>query len=460
MRRRLGFLLLALGAAQTSVGFTSCAEPEQFCQILRPDMVAFVGRPVSMMTERDRYRTTFEVIENLWGLATQGTVSVRSSERLGSFGTGFVAARLAEGEFRIDYCGAGVILPIDDPRVQQFRKDVKEGKVANLAVDVHSPDYRPIAEAEVELTRGTQVIRGRTRGTRAFYVGSISPGEYRVRVTKTHFRQLGEFRTSILPGSCAPLRVRLEPESRVSARVVDWRGEPLRAARFHLQGWEEPSTGDSVFETVMESVRSRVMRLVGRESTSPPRLISRSARTDSAGRVIFQGVMPGRHYLVSDISDVYQPWGLPLPKTYYPGVYDWQNAVRIEVGEGRSVEDIWFRLPDFGTKRRVDLRVVNADGRPVAGAVVRDGRLDDDNERAANSGAQQIADRDGRVTFEVWPVSDYRFAVTVYGAKPIEFGNIDVPAGRPAFAGVVVVKPWQPEYSPVPIKGDRTAGGR
>jgi hypothetical protein len=153
-------------------------------------------------------------------------------------------------------------------------------------------------------------------------------------------------------------------------------------------------------------------------------------KTDSEGRFSFAGVFPGTYYLVSDISEIDETFGRPLPKTYYPGVHDWREASKLEVAEGRSLDNVVFQLPDFGKPRHLDVLVVSEDNVPVPGALLQDGGLDPNDELATNFGGQRTSDAHGRVNLEVWPICNYQLTADFYRPEGGVFSaRAVVPAG-------------------------------
>ena len=180
----------------------------------------------------------------------------------------------------------------------------------------------------------------------------LPPGDYQFTVNKPNFTQMEEHKSvSILPGSCPTLRVPIESVSTVSGRIVDFRGAPVRNAIFHLQGYIRPAA--TFFETAANAVHNTITRLTGWNLFIQQEYLSHYfADTDGDGRFLVKSVYPGRYYLVSDIGNIRETSHPPLPETYYPGVPDWQHATQLVVEEGRSLDNVYFQLPDFGQRQR------------------------------------------------------------------------------------------------------------
>jgi hypothetical protein len=439
------FLLLAVVIQPPVFGWGDCTLPPSLCEQLKPGMVVFIGKQVSLA--RDQYHlptVTFKIQEQLWGPANLRVVTVFFADgyRESNEPQFLAVTPTGNGHYRHDNCGSGLRLPVQHPWVQEFRRNVTEHKPAKVSIVVHSPhNYVPVAGTQVQLSGKGHVFKGKTCGTLALDLGVVPPGDYQATAIRPNFTQEGgQEQVSILPGSCAPLRIPMAPTSSVSGRIVDSRGESVRKKFFLLMGQVRAITEkDSIYDSVVESARNFFFQIGWMRSGTQDYLASHSARTDSDGRFAFKGVFPGRYYLVSDISD--EASKLPFPKTYYPGTYEWRRAIRLQVEEGRSFDKVFFQLPDFGKKRRVEIQVVSEDGVPVAGAIVQDSGLDPSNEKAANVGAQRVTDIGGRVVFDVWPICDYRLVAYLYLPKKWHSSDVlDVPSGSSSFSAPMALK--------------------
>lgn len=383
-------------------------------------MAVFIGKQVSLTYDKHRRPTvTFEVLEPLWGLDGVKKATIFFVDGYGeSTAPQFLAVTPgADGRYRHDDCGAGILRPIEHPWVREFKQNVREGREARISLRVVASGHVPVDGATARLAGGGGVFEVRTGGFRAWMVSrlpasllsmletiGIPPGRYQAAVNRPGFRyDATEPDVSILPGSCAPVRLRMTSESRVSGRVLTSNGRAVVNASFHLMG------------------QARSGR---REYSASGRVI-----TDDEGRFTFDDVFPGRYYLVSDLGEVNRTFGRPLPRTYYPGVRDWPQATQLAVPEGGQVSDVIFRLPDFGDARRLEVRVVSEDGAPIRGAVVRDGNIAH-AERAASIGEQRITDAMGRVTLDVWANCEYGLSTYFYPPGRV-FGSeqAHVPAG-------------------------------
>jgi hypothetical protein len=314
------FVLLVTAIPPSVFGIGDCVLPPSLCERLNPGMVVFIGKQVSLF--KDQYglpTVTFDIQEQLWGPSSTRVATVFFEDGyLESNDPQFLAVTpTGNGHYRHDDCGRGLLLPLHHQWVQEFRRNVTAHRSATVPVAVHSSDgYVPVAGTEVQLSNNGRVIGGRTRGTFALVLEAIPPGDYQVTATKRNFTQAeSQKQVSILPGSCAPLKISMAPVSALSGHIVDSRGEPVRNTSFHLMGKVRPMQNESIYDSVGESVRGVFFRMMswGR-STPQDYSVYRSVRTDDDGRFFFPGVFPGRYYLVSDIARSMRRGNCPFPR--------------------------------------------------------------------------------------------------------------------------------------------------
>lgn len=414
------FVLLAALAAQRVFAGGDCVGAGSFCAALHPGMVVFIGKQASISIDKDRIPTvTFEIVEPLWGLDGVAKVAVVFIDRYPAFsGARFLAVTpMRDGRYELDGCGGGLILPMEHMFVQEFRRNLRDRRPARVPIQIVSSDYIPIDKATARLTGTGGVFEARvggplapllsfvTRGCSVFDTLSLPPGTYQVIAAKPGFTlDGGQNSVSILPGSCAPLRVRMSSGLHIGGRMLTKENRGVSNASIHLMG--SARSGWSEYPAW------------------------RNTKTDSEGRFSFAGVLPGRYYLVSDISEIDDTFRRPIPKTYYPGVHNWREASQLHMTEERSLDNVVFRLPDFGKPRRLDVLVVSEDNVPVSGAVLQDGGLDPSDELATNFGGRRTSDAHGRVNLEVWPICNYQLTAALYRQGGGVFSaKAGVPAG-------------------------------
>jgi len=453
MQRRVGALaivriappLLVLAAVIPLQLFAigDCIAPFSLCQRLEPDMVVFIGRPVSAAPERyGAVTVTFDVQELLWGPPALRSIRVLLDDGYGNKSNQpefFAVKPLEDGRYVEDNC-VGLNLPVTHPFVAEFRRAVVARRPASISVKAQWHWYVAVSGTEVQLSGDGGTFHGSITDDGGWKIASLPPGKYKIIASRPNFRQSAPVaEASILPASCADLRIPMENDSEVTGRVVDARGEPIRNATFHLSG-----QGRSLLENrfSIASLRDGLFRRLGWIKRGGPEYpLYIHTRTDNNGRFAFRDVYPGWYYLSSDSSEPNENFKIPLPNTYYPGVYGWLEAKHIVVEEGQSIRDVLFRLPDFGSKRRVVIKVSSEDGVPVSGAIVQDSGLDPANQVAANSGAHNTTDAAGQVVLSLWPVAAYRLTATLWGHGQSWSGDpLAVEAGQPDVKQTIVLK--------------------
>ena len=420
-----------------------CRAPSSLCQRLEPDMVVFIGRPVSVTSEKYWAVTvTFDIQELLWGPPALRSIRVLLDDGYGNKSSQpefFAAKPLQDGRYLVDNC-VGLNLPVTHPFVDEFRRAVAARRAASISVKAQWHWYVPVSGTEVRLTGSGGSFQISIHDDAGWEISALPPGKYKVTAARPNFSQtMPKAEASILPASCADLRILMENNSEVTGRVVDARGEPIRNATFHLSG-QGRSLSESGFS--IASLRDALFRRLGWIKTGESEYpLYNQTLTDSNGRFAFRDVFPGWYYLSADISELNENFQIPLPNTYYPGVYGWPEAGHLVVAEGQSIHDVLFRLPNFGPKRRVAIQVSSEDGAPVGGAIVQDSGLDPGNQLATNSGAHKRTDAAGQVVLSLWPVADYRLMATLWGQNQSWSGDpLEIPAGQSDVKRTLVLK--------------------
>jgi hypothetical protein len=414
-----------------------------------PDAVVFVGKPVLIAPEKySAVTVTFEIQELLWGPPGLRSIRVLLDDGYGNKSSqpeffavmplGSLYPWQHEGYLE-DNC-VGLNLPVSHPFVDEFRRSVAARRPASVSVKAQWQWHVPVNGAEVQLTGDGRTFRGTIHGDSGWEIGALPPGNYEVTAKRANFSQVWpKGQISILPGSRADVRICLEHNSEVTGRIVDVHGEPIRNATFHLSG-QGRGLSEGFFS--MTFLSDLIFRATGwGKASAPVYSLYNHTRTDIDGRFAFHDVFPGWYYLGSDISEANENFHIPLPNTYYPGVYGWPEAKHLVVGEGQSIHDIVFQLPDFGRKRRVAIQVLSEDGAPVPGAIVQDSGLDPTNQLATNSGAHDTTDTAGWVLLHLWQVSDYRLMANFWnGPNQSWWGMEEISGGQSDVNQTIVLK--------------------
>ncbi|MEP7364751.1 MAG: carboxypeptidase-like regulatory domain-containing protein [Acidobacteriota bacterium] len=387
-------------------------------------MAAFVGTKIS--ETKDRYRiptVTFAVHEWLWGGTAGHAATVRFSDGFGDYTDRLLllVTPSGDGTYSLDDCGSGLYLPATHKWAQEIGQWLRQRKPARISIETRSSSYTPIQDAEVQLTGNGGTFRaggGLIPLLRSWSAAfdllkpldqriEMPPGMYRVSTNRANYRvDANNNEVTILPGSCANVRIQLAPVSQVTGRIFSAEGRPIGDNRLFLEGMARSGKGN---------YRASVM-----------------ATTSPDGHFRFAGVMPGWYYIVTDVGGLYSASGLLVPKSFYPGVPSWRNAKQVLVEEGKSIEGIEYRLPDLGKLSEVTMQILSEDDVPVEGARVgvrgtclgTQGRL----------WGEVVTDRQGRATVGLWSTCDYDLAAALstfpdwYHSLPIRVSRGAIPS--------------------------------
>lgn len=80
------------------------------------------------------------------------------------------------------------------------------------------------------------------------------------------------------------------------------------------------------------------------------------------------GVVPGRYYLGTNLSDT--TLTATVPRAYYPGGRTREKAISLDVQLGMNIEGLILVMPDLGKKRKFRIRVVDEKGAPIPEAMI------------------------------------------------------------------------------------------
>ncbi|HLX09688.1 MAG TPA: carboxypeptidase regulatory-like domain-containing protein [Thermoanaerobaculia bacterium] len=237
------------------------------------------------------------------------------------------------------------------------------GRVADTAA-------RPLPDAEVELQRtgrmphhvGEGLHTARSDALGAFLVPHLPPGSYLLTVLHPGFAP-AQAAGIDLPAAAARRdlgTVTLQPGAAIYGTVVDAAGRPVAGAKASLSGRAVPW---------LSSI------------SSAKRALEPSLETDVDGSFRFADLMPGA---VFDL-DVVSPGHLPAHEPFLAAPA--HEALRIELKAAQTLEG----------------RVLEADGKPIAGAQLREQHGNETTTWAAGGGwitksASTVSGPDGRFT--------------------------------------------------------------
>jgi hypothetical protein len=365
----------------------------------------------------------FAIDEALWGLDKEAhTVRVRGSEyTYWNKEKLLVAGRRDEnGDVIIAACD-GIVLDSNHPWVREFRQSLAKRESAVLRVRVVSePNYAEIGFAEVRVDGNGKRFRGRTGRDGRLRIEALPPGSYTISAAKPNYSlEGGPVSISVLPGACGEIMVRLQAAGRLRGRILDHLGRPVaNTPGFDLVGWD--------FGQNRRDYR-----------------ISHTFKTNENGEFVIVGVMAGTYYLGANIWGQNHPKRCPLPQVLYPGTTEFKHATPIVIRESDDNSDLTFRLPDFGIKRQLNIRVVGEHGEPVPNTLIENGPAAwDDRTMAAIE--EKRTGPDGIAVFEIWATAEYRINARWLGERTFRQSDVvSIPPGQePVKLTIKLPKSW------------------
>jgi hypothetical protein len=139
---------------------------------------------------------------------------------------------------------------------------------------------------------------------------------------------------------------------------------------------------EDFYAIVNGRISGRVVNADGTPATTVPLILDSVAgwqtnplmtylhtQTDADGHFEFNGLRPGEY--VFGVTLLNPPDELdPYPKTFYPGVENFDTASRLRIGEAEGIQNVDFRLPPRLTATRLTVAVIGRDGKSEIGAGV------------------------------------------------------------------------------------------
>ena len=277
---------------------------------------------------------------------------------------------LKAGPYLLALLSAAQISP--PPPAQTTGAAAQPGSIRGhvAAADTGLPLRKAIVRA-VPMDAGSGAImpaRERASTTDAdgrFELADLAPGRYNVTAFKTAYVSATWGQTQPMrPG--APIELKpgqtadridfsLQRGGVITGRVFDEYGEPLANV----------------------DVAAMLVRVV---NGKPEPQRSSSASTNDLGEFRIFGLMPGQYYVHATwrrfgLTDPASPDRTGYPETYFPGTTSVAEAQRFTVRAGQTIGDLAMALSPIKTAR-LEGTIVDADGRPLGGAVINVSRTE------------------------------------------------------------------------------------
>jgi carboxypeptidase family protein len=180
-----------------------------------------------------------------------------------------------------------------------------------------------------------------------YRVSGLPAGKYKVtlQLPDTLTTYQNEEEITVTDRGCAELGWYINDNGRVNGRVVNADGEPV--ARI-------------------------LVSLVESDAANPNENQVKIDRTDDDGNFKFSAVPRGRYLIAVNHTRFPEPNDptRSYPPSFYPGVIDKEQAQAITVGAGEKLNDLVVRVPAKLPPSVVKVKVVWADGSPVAKAIL------------------------------------------------------------------------------------------
>lgn len=416
------YLLLSMLAMVVWGQRPDCEVPDG-CRFLRHGMSVFVGFPVEDLVRDPRRGQRFQVVEALWGM--EGAPGVVTVELSGGAASPLVfraqagqqpvvpqnyllvVDRAEHDRFRQSGCLRAVYELAEAP-VQQLLRERAEGKRTTLYGNAYIvKPWSGAGSVKIRLDGDDSSHFAETDAKGFFSFPELAPGRYRVVVENPGYENESDRKDIVvLPSGCGQLTLRLSPKSEVRGRLLYRDGKP----------------GAKLPVTMMFLVPPRLPTPAKPERKLGSSAIPTHTLTDADGYFEFQKLQPGQYVLGTNLPGGVVRQAFGLPTTYYPGTFDLQEAEAIEIRQGK-VEDLTYRMPELGPKRKLTVEVVREDGSPVAGAVV-ESRL---HPRWGGSilTPPGRTDERGLVEFEIWPTTTYALYATRWDLDLMSFAKDD-----------------------------------
>lgn len=325
----------------------------------------FVGKAVRVeKDESGTFKKEFTIFEIRDVFTGKKTETIRIQNRSGfscdtSFELGetylvFAAGNDSDG-FGTGFCSGNLPIEYAADEITELRKlsgAKGDGKLRGLVqkeTSKNRDDRFPLSDVQIEIS---ELNSGRKLEVRSNEIGrfelSAPPGKYKIKpIGPRGYIMSGMFddeeTKQIRPGGCTESYFVFSNNSRVTGRLLDIEGKPVRYARVEL------------------------VPLADQKSSY---LAGLSDESDANGDFTIDQVPIGEYTLSINYNSQPQPEH-PFPTTFYPSGSNRSDAKILNVEFGASIEGLTWRLPDRLTEASITGSVVWEDGSPASGAEIK-----------------------------------------------------------------------------------------
>lgn len=222
-----------------------------------------------------------------------------------------------------------------------------------------------------------------------YSVSGVRPGSYQVKVNLPEGTSVhqSEQQVKVAEKGCAEASFWIQPDTRVTGRVLDSQGLPAA-------------------DVLMELVP------VESDQNSFPSYV----KSNHEGRYEMKLVPPGRYLLGVRVTGSGGSTYVPYPQTYYPGVREQSSATVISLTEGQHFRAHDLILPPRFVDKQLNGIVLDASGQPVQGATVW---LKEIQYKNSDMPYRRETDDQGRFSFPAYEGIKYRLNAYLDGKNGV-----------------------------------------